>query len=361
MRTHQNIRKRLTAALMALCVTFSAVLTPIQQAQANTVFLPLIIGVVFHAALGVATGVEMYDGAPATSNAVGAQALSVTIANPADSGASEGAVRVPTTSGAASAASIPAPAAPASATGATACNYDAKGGSGAYLAFLNSTRGAGPYCQEFQAVSETQNCGLTYKSQSLGQIEETINCGTGYTTYFIQGGGTTTCPNGYTLNGSTCTLSNAQAVVADNKQDLTRTGTTLATDAADLKGAVNAVLSTAYVSNDSADVSGMSVSNQPRMVRTTAKADGGSEIKMITQKTDGAGQTYLEVRQYDVSASGTVSAATQSAATGSLAINSAGTGYTVSGGTSGYVPAAPGSGSGTAGSGTGNTDYARQG
>lgn len=315
-----------------------------RDAQANPVFLPLIIGVMFSGLMGVGTAIEMWDGAPDTSSVVGAKALSVTIANPADNGAAEGAVRVPTTPSSDSANSIPAPPPPSGTVSPTTSSCYFWGQSG--YPDLPCKATADLSCSTAGGTMMSGKCYAGSPQVGYQNVYENT---------------TTTCPPGYTYGSGTCTVSNTRQIVEDGKQDLTRSGTTLAIDTADKRAAVNAVLSTLYVSNDSADVSGISVSGQPRMVRTTAKSDGGSEVTQITQKTDGAGNSYLEKRQYVIDPDGIVKSASQSAVPGALEKNGPGTGYAVSGGTGTFTPAAPGSGSGVAGSGTGATDYARQG
>ncbi|MCX7180907.1 MAG: hypothetical protein NTX56_19780 [Proteobacteria bacterium] len=381
------IKRRALASLMCLFLIVGLSVGDVRRAEANPVFLPLIIGVAFSTFMGVGTAIEMWDGAPAVSSAVGAKALSVTIANPADGGSAQGAVRVPLLATPDGAAAVPAPSAPGTASGVNNyyCNSAGKQGQGL---------SASAACDNWISVALTYVCpnygasGNCYKTGSLdgssvyhytmdtycvsascvgGYVSgQKVSSDTPYAIAAATGILGQICPTGY--SGSPCTLSNARAVTNDGKQDLTRSGTTLAKVAGDLSGQVNAVLSTAYVSNDSADVSGISVSGQPRMVRTTALASGGSEVKQFTEKTDGAGNTYIEQRTYQIDANGTVSGATQTAGAGSLVANAAGTGYGVSGATTGYTPASSGSGSGVAGSGATSTsvsnfpsDYAKAG
>ncbi|MDO8262143.1 MAG: hypothetical protein Q7T21_02850 [Gallionella sp.] len=319
-----------------------------RAANANPVFLPLIIGVLFSGVMGVGTAIEMYDDAPVPAAAVGATALSVTIVNPADSGAASGAVRIPTTASADSAAAVPAPSgAPATVT--------------MTIMYQTSGNPPGPL-----AASEVLACSAYASSVGgSGTVTSPGNCHVSIppsNEFDVGIANSGSCPVGYSSIGNgQCGLTNARAVILDGKQDLTRSGTTLAKIAGDDQGAVNAVLSTVYLSNDSADVSGISVSGQPRMVRTTALASGGSEVTQITQKTDGAGTTYLEKRSYTVDVAGKIAGASQAAVSGSLVANSGGTGYTQAGPGTSYTPAAPGSGTGVSGSGTGSTDYARQG
>lgn len=362
------INRQVVSLLLALAILTGSVVGDVRDARANPVFLPLIIGVLFNGLMGVGAAIEMYDGAPTAAGAVGAKALSVTIGNPADNGAAEGAVRVPTTAYPASASAIPAPSAPATATvgqtwalsgSSPACPNYASGGTGVctYAGICNQS--TGKCTQDQETWCPTGSTCLKDGVSTPGPffISRVTNSNIqGYLGYW--------CGDGYTGSGGSCTLYNARAAVNDGKQDLTRTGQALAKIADDKKGAVNAVLSQSYVSNDTADVSGISVSGEPRLVRTVAKSDGGSDVIQMTQKTDGSGATYLEKRTYSISANGDVTSASQTAVTGSLVANTnSGLGYSVSGGTAAYTPAAPGS-AGGAGGGSGSSfpsDYARSG
>lgn len=355
--------------MLSVLVLVQISIVQMREARANPVFLPMIIGIEIIGAMGVGAAVEMYDGAPSASSAVGAQALSVNIGN-----ATDGTVRVPTTSGAASAASIPVPSAAANVAATTAtttvycgrsspCSYASSSEAATDWAAYQNEQSAswvytflscdvGGYCH-WSARRVADNY-VIYDNHALTQTTTTQ---------------TTCAASGYTYPGSgtQCNLTNARAAVPDGKQDLSRSGQALSADPADLKGSVNAVLSASYVSNDTADVSGMSASGQPRLVRATALADGGSEVKQITQKSDGAGNTYLETRTYNISSTGTITGASSGSTAGSLNAVEAGSGskYVVSGSGASVTPAAPGSGSGS-GTGTGSgiggaTDYARQG
>lgn len=354
--------KRFKAAIIAVFVLLGSTLHFARESRANPVFLPLIIGVQLIGLMGVGAAIEMYDGAPNPSSAVGVKALSVKIVDPADGLGTSGsgpAVRVPTTTSAASAASIPDPNAPAVGSPPhTQYGYggwfDTRAEACQAYATANTYHGATACSGQagtmtYTVTSSAGPCAFSY--QCVGDVSGTVLVsGTSSYSPPTQTG----CSPGYTNNAGVCNLTNPRAALPDNNQDYTRSGTTLAKATGDSDAAVNAVLSTKYVSNDTADVSGMSVSGQPRLVRTTAKSDGGSEVVQITQKTDGAGVTYLDKRTFVIDSTGTVTSASSSAVSGSLVASGAGSTskYTETGTGAAFTPAAPGSGSGT-GTGTG--------
>lgn len=353
-------RKRAALFLVLVVVLFGLAIHQARKARATPTFLPMILGIVVSGHMGVIAAIEMYDGAPKAESAVGAKALSVTIGDNSG-GEPSAAVRIPTTVGAASAASIPAPSAPATVTAvphwalaasSPGCPNYAAGGTGYCTGTGDCNQTTGKCTQSFQNWCPIGSTCLQGGLSTSGPF--LISSGTNTN---VQGYYGAWCGDGYTGSG-TCTLVNARAAVPDQKQDLQRVGTTLSKIAGDNDAAVNAVLSTKYVSNDSADVSGMSVSGQPRLVRTTALASGGSEVTQVTQKTDGSGATYLENRAYQIDASGTITAATSSNTVGALAATGASEGsgavakYVQTGSGAAYTPAAPGSGAGT---GTGQT------
>lgn len=336
-------------------------------ATGNVVAVPLVaayeISIGLHAAAAVAVAWWLADDKP-VSEAMSQPGLMVTIAKPSDGGAVEGLVRVPGTSGSGSV--VPVPTAPASApvipgpyssgdmATAQCCRFDGAS-CGAYetcaacvVNYAPLTGGRACKATTVTGTSIPQNQVMD-TDPATPAINPNPSCATG----------------GYTLSGDVCNLTDARAAVADGAQDFVRSGQTMAAaSAADLKGAVNAVLSTKYVSNDTTQVSGWSASNQPRLIQVTALSNGGSELVQYTQKEDGAGGSYLEKRQLTVSPAGVVTSASQSAVSGTLnqstaATTATGPGYTVTGGTAAYSPSAPGSG--TSASGTGTNDYARQG
>ena len=360
---HSTMR-RLLAALMMLALLIGIGAQNVRDARANPVFLPLIVGVLFSGLMGVGAGIEMYDGAPKTDAAVGATGLSVTLANPSDSGASEGAVRVPTTTSADSAAAVPAPVPSSTPSPTTLYRSTLVGGAYGTLAAaaasgaaaIQASASQSPTQQQYRVGScpNSSNCALEYRAS--------YNGGSTWTNWVGQGliaiQSATECPSGWSVSGGNCSLSNARLAVPDGKQDYTRSGTAYAPISGDDQGAVRGVVTTGASTDDTVSVSGMSASGQPRIVSVQATADGGATVVQVTQKTDGSGATYLEKRTYTVAGSGTVTGATQDNAAGSLTQNAAGTGYVQAGAGTAYTPAAVGSGSGQ---GSGATDYARQG
>ncbi len=346
--------RRGALALLAVVFIVSGLVRDMREAQANPVFLPLIIGIQFIGLMGVGAAIEMWDGAPTPAASVGVQALSVTINDPAavqtagnSAAGGSGAVRVPTTTLASSAASVPAPS-----------------GAPATMAFGPTVR---YYC--FSSTYIDGQCAQTYDAEC--QIMATTYGGTAPSVVapscYYTGGSPASprtmysvdfkCQPGYSQGASNCTLQNAYAANPDSKADLTRSGTTLAKVSGDDSGGVKPVISTKTASNDTVDVSGMSATGQPRNVRVTATSGGGSDITQSTQKTDGAGVTYIEKRTYTVDNTGTVTAAGTSAVQGQLAATGTGTTakYTESGAGTAYTPVPVSS------SGSSPTDYAKAG
>lgn len=363
MRTHLNIQKRLSSAVLALLVALSAFLVSVKDSKGNPVFLPLIIGVEIIAAMGVGAAIEMYDGAPVASGAVGQQALSVTIGNTAD-----GQVRVPTTSSGDSAASIPAP----TSTAPVTVNNPA-------VDVWNT--GANPVCPTYSPASgicykqasypcsSPTTCSVTYETwcptnQQCVNPQGQIVTGPVFlsnTTIITAANGTAIppCSAGYTASGTTCNRTDTRQIENDKKQDFARTGATYTGMSGDLAGTTQGVRETTNTANDTVKVSGMSNSGQPRVVKVTADPAGGSKVEQITQKVDGAGNTYIENRTYNIDTQGKITSATQDAKTGSLVAGTTGTGYTVSSTGTVYTPVA--GTSAAAGGGAGANDYARQG
>lgn len=117
------------------------------------------------------------------------------------------------------------------------------------------------------------------------------------------------CPSGYVLSGSTCNLSNARMASPDGKVDQERVGQGFQTYAGEEPSIFDDFLSRSTINstNDRITISGRdAVTSQPQTVSVTNTPDGGSVIRVSTQKTDALGRTYTDVRDVAINPSGVV-------------------------------------------------------
>lgn len=186
------------------------------------------------------------------------------------------------------------------------------------------------------------------------------------------------CNAGYSFSSQQlkCVLANTREIESDNKIDYTRSGTEVA-PIKDIDSG-NQWLSSQATStnggtNNAVVVSGASESGQPRRVVVEAAPEGGSRVVIQDQKTDAAGNSYLQHKTLIINQAGTVTGvSTHSTAQSLNAVSStnAQTGTTtttyevVANPAATYSPAVAASGS-TAGTGSQSitfpSDYARQG
>lgn len=117
------------------------------------------------------------------------------------------------------------------------------------------------------------------------------------------------CPSGYTLSGQTCNLSNARQATADQKVDVTRSGTTMTVES-DKDTPTNPVVrSTTTATNDTVKVSGTH-DGKPVTVAVQALSTGGSLVTTDRQMVDANGQTYVNRTVIQVGVDGKVTSAT---------------------------------------------------
>lgn len=126
------------------------------------------------------------------------------------------------------------------------------------------------------------------------------------------------CGTGYTLGGSTCTLTNPHAAIADNKQDFTRSGTGMAPISGDQAGGLSATTMTTTNADDTVVVAGKDSAGNAMQGKIIALPSGGSKVELKTQKVDAGGQTYVETQTFQTSSAGDVVSATKTAAQTSL-------------------------------------------
>lgn len=184
------------------------------------------------------------------------------------------------------------------------------------------------------------------------------------------------CGGGYVVvwQASKCVLVNSREIESDNKLDFQRSGTEL-TQHRDVDSGNEWLRPTRESvnggTNNAAVMSGKSEAGEPRRVVIEAMSGGGSRLVIQDQKTDAAGNSYLQHKTVTMDQSGTVTNVSTHATAQSLnattstnaQTGAATTQYTVAANpASTYSPAVAGSGSAT---GTGTitfpTDYARQG
>lgn len=188
-------------------------------------------------------------------------------------------------------------------TGASVANF-----CGAYALGVNIQNGtmSGTTCQaQYQCVSSSGALG--------GWVN--FNFPTAYTSALG-------CGAGYTLSGSTCTLTNPRAAIADNKQDFTRSGTSLAPIAGDQAGGLSATTMTSNSANDTVVVAGKDSEGNAMQGKIIALPGGGSKVELKTQKVDAGGQTYVETQTFQTNSAGDVVAATKTATQTSLTYDS---------------------------------------
>jgi hypothetical protein len=346
---------------MSVLVAATLVIAPYKEAKAiipAVVMLPITAMMVTAA---IPAGIALVDdwmNSPSTptvqatnpQDMVGQKALSVTIANPNDSSANEsGQVRIPLSTASASSASIKAPTATASMATQTTYYNQATPQAGcqamaaAYSGYnANACGVSAPGTQNYTFVSATTSTCVLHREvvSSAGD-----SCGSSDFNYSQQVN--VGCLAGYTQSGTTCNLTNARAAVPDKKQDVQRSGTALSNYLGDDQGAIKGEFSTGISSNDTVRTSGYSSSGEPRVISVQATTDGGSTVKIQTQKTDGAGTTYLQTRTYVVDANNTVTSASQSATSDKLVSSTDGKSLSVSGSGTAYSPVAGSNGSAT--------------
>lgn len=306
----------------ALALSFSVL--------ANPLIVPMAIGLQLITLMGVGAAIEMTNGLPEPSQAIGQTALSVTLNDGAGNNA-----RVPLTSSAASAASIPPPAAPA--TTSTTATYTA----GGYPYTSGPQSSASAACSVLTPIVAPTLC-----SVPSGATGEVINSGAtcriscplpqgGYTDKAITE--TFACPSGYTSGSGTCNLSNARAT--DATKDYSRSGQSFSPYSGETASPMDNYLtaSTVAVSNDKLSISGQSPSGEPRTINIQNTSDGGSVISASTQKSDGAGNTYVQNNSYTINGSGVITGATGSSVTGQLQNTGSGS-YAYTGSGSAYTP-----------------------
>jgi hypothetical protein len=168
-----------------------------------------------------------------------------------------------------------------------------------------------------------------------------------------------TCPIGYTLSATTCTLNNAYYTTINPPVDFSRTGNSFAqpTGSPIAAGNLKPVISTTTTANDTITVSGNDSHNNPQLIKITNTSTGGL-MQTVTQKTDNAGNTYLDTMTLATDLNGNVVAQSNSTNSGNMTTSpTTGVNTPTTTTASNYTPQTSPSTSTT----SSPTDYARQG
>jgi hypothetical protein len=207
-------------------------------------------------------------------------------------------VRVPAVAGASGV--VPAPAAPATVSPSYMC----------------TAVGSGSFVQDGCNVSSITTVGsLVGSTCTYHTVSTSDNCPfppyqRTYDTTAVASSG---CPNGYTLAGSICNLSDGRVAVDDKKQDFERTGVGHAPYPSDLSGGLSGTTMTSDSANDTVVVAGKDSAGNAMQGKIIAKSDGGSQVELKTQKQTATGQTYVETKTFRTNGNGEVVSATQTA------------------------------------------------
>lgn len=159
---------------------------------------------------------------------------------------------------------------------------------------------------------------------------------------------TSTCPVGYTLNGSSCDLSNARAVVNDLQQDWQRAGAIYSPITGDQIGNLQGVQGVTISGSDSlAFIAATDPATCPdcstSSVIFNALANGGTVLTSRTQRRDSSGATYVQEQKLNIAPDGTISSSSTANLPGSLDASQTATngGATLVGAPAGSIPANP--------------------
>lgn len=224
-------------------------------------------------------------------------------------------VRIPLTS--APAAAVPAPSAPSTAPGVPVYNYYASfysfGGSGSTAQLACNSLVVSIYGAGKVGIATETSCAIG-------------NGCTGDCTALISktATGSTTCPAGYALSGSTCVLSNARTVTPDKACDFERSGSALAMISDPDCAASGQVIPT-LCSGDGVSCTGQGVSpsGQPRSYSIVTLPNGGSIVQTYEQRSVN-GQTQVQSSMVTISPAGIVESVSGDIQAGSIPSSSTG-------------------------------------
>jgi len=305
--------KRFRAQLLALAFLISS-LVPAQKASAVVPIVGLAI-----AAVAPAGTVAVADILTAGVTALIGGTIAALALTPSTADAP---VRVPLMSDKATIDKAMAPpSAPATASSTSTPTYSYK---------CNSVTAATP-----QAACDTQAASMggngysavcTSASESSCSINWVPPSGAPYsagtwTVQKVSSGSTTSCPNGYTLNGSSCVLSDARLAQADSKSDLTRSASGFTSNDADPLPSYAALNSNKVVAY------GQNSKGEPLIFTASTSTDGTQTNIQVQTQTTAGGQSAIETRNIAVNAaSGQIISASSSLNAGSL--SGVGTGAT---------------------------------
>lgn len=156
------------------------------------------------------------------------------------------------------------------------------------------------------------------------------------------------CPNGYSISGADCVLTNARAVVNDLQQDWQRAGAIYSPITGDQIGNLQGVQGVTISGSDSlAFIAATNPATCPdcstSSVIFNALANGGTVLTSRTQRRDSSQATYVQEQKLNIAPDGTISSSSTANLPGSLDASqtAANGGATLVGAPAGSIPANP--------------------
>jgi hypothetical protein len=291
--------QKLIARILLPIFTIWSVVTPM-MAEANV--LPFPTGAAMDIVIGGSEFAAGSASAPVVAIALGAVGLYLLFHD-----GSGNAARIPL----GSAVPVPSAAATAAQNSSTTYGYNATGCASAGSGFASLS------AADIDVVSKTQaSCGSAGHSftpcnngTSYGYSDSGTNGGACTYTFQFTTASTPSCPTGYTASGSTCNLSNPYQASRSTNSDIVRNGNAysvpygapISTPA----GLTPHVMQTT-TSNDTVTVQGTNADGSRQQTVVTALPGGGTLITQNTPKLDANGNSYMQVTQTTLDASGNV-------------------------------------------------------
>lgn len=156
-------------------------------------------------------------------------------------------------------------------------------------------------------------------------------------------GGAVSCPAGYVLNGSVCTLVDARTAADDNRQDFSRAGNTFAPYSGDQHSmAFSGNSGTTVSSGDSVSLVGTSA-GKDTSITVQGLAGGGTFITQTTKEIDSTGANYLKQTVIVLDSTGNIVGTSVNNLTGNLntSVTAADGGASIEASPPGTLPAVP--------------------
>ena len=326
------MRRRIRAFSLAFVLAVSSVI-PVKQAYA---WFPLPFMLSAVGAGGTVIASDLI--ASGVTALVGGSVMALILSISGDS--SQNSVRVPTTTNSALTDAAMAPPVASSSAPPVVSGGLPSNASTVNAAWCTVDPYTGVSCGQ---ITTLQTCITDYAQSFTGRSCKVVSSGDA--NYGVQYGacsgctsptGTTSCPSGYTLSGSSCNLSNPRLAVSDSKTDIQRSGATFTASTSYDKDALPAYSS---VANGAVSASG-TYNGKPAVVTVTPSADGSKTVVNYSVQSDSSTGTQVKSTAVTIdAATGQVISAQSGTATGAVTpattANTAGTVSTGSAVTSG--------------------------